>query len=220
MDTRHPQTAHTPWKTHTARCVYENPWSRVEEHEVTNPSGNPGIYGVVGFKYLAVGVVPIDDEGHTWLVGQYRYTLGEYSWEIPEGGCPAGESPLDAARRELREETGLVARDYRLLLDGIALSNSVSDERGTLFVATGLSQGAARGDHRVPLRDRPARPGGGGGIGRGGSKPRRGEDGKTGCPAHESPASAIASLRRAVFRFRSETLWPRIVACNDATASP
>lgn len=143
MDTRTPHAPENPWKTHSARCVYENPWVRVEEHEVTNPSGKPGIYGVVGFKNRAVGVVPIDEEGHTWLVGQYRYTLGEYSWEIPEGGCPAGESPLEAARRELREETGLVADDYRLLLDGVALSNSVSDERGTLFVATGLSQSDA-----------------------------------------------------------------------------
>jgi 8-oxo-dGTP pyrophosphatase MutT (NUDIX family) len=138
MKPRHPEN---PWTTHSSRCVYENPWIRVEEREVTNPSGNPGIYGVVGFKNRAVGVVPVDEAGNTWLVGQYRYTLDEYSWEIPEGGCPAGESPLEAARRELLEETGLVAAEYRLLLDDIALSNSVSDERATIYVATGLSQG-------------------------------------------------------------------------------
>lgn len=132
-----------PWTTHSTRQVYENPWIRVTESEVTNPRGNPGIYGVVHFKNRAVGVVPIDDEGHTWLVGQFRYTLGSYEWEIPEGGCPEGESTLDAARRELREETGLVAEDYRLLLDDLALSNSVSDERATIYVATGLSLGEA-----------------------------------------------------------------------------
>lgn len=132
-----------PWRTRSSRCVYENAWIRVEEHEVTNPAGRPGIYGVVGFKNRAIGIVPIDEQGCTWLVGQYRYTLGEYSWEIPEGGCPADELPLEAACRELREETGLVARDYRVLLDGLALSNSVSDERATVFVATGLSQAEA-----------------------------------------------------------------------------
>jgi 8-oxo-dGTP pyrophosphatase MutT (NUDIX family) len=129
-----------PWITHRTRPIYENPWIRVTESEVTNPGGGPGIYGVVHFKNRAIGVVPVDDEGHTWLVGQYRYTLDSYEWEIPEGGCPAGESPLDAARRELVEETGLVASDFRLLLDNIALSNSVTDERATIYVATCLTQ--------------------------------------------------------------------------------
>lgn len=141
-----------PWTTHATNTVYENPWILVTESEVINPRGNPGIYGVVHFKNRAVGVVPIDDEGHTWLVGQYRYTLGTYEWEIPEGGCPKGESTLDAAKRELREETGLVAEDYRLLLDDLALSNSVSDERATIYVATGLVEGEAAPEETEELR--------------------------------------------------------------------
>ncbi|MBL9159115.1 MAG: NUDIX hydrolase [Verrucomicrobiales bacterium] len=135
--------AENPWVTHSTRTVYENPWIRVTESQVTNPSGNPGIYGVVHFRNRAIGVVPIDAEGHTWLVGQYRYTLGSYEWEIPEGGCPDGESPLEAAKRELREETGLIAGQYRVLLDNLALSNSVSDERATIYVATDLTQAEA-----------------------------------------------------------------------------
>ncbi len=141
-----------PWNTHRTRIAYDNPWLRVEESEVTNPSGNPGLYGVVRFKNRAVGVVPIDGEGHTWLVGQYRYPLDEYSWEIPAGGCPAGEPSLDTARRELGEETGLVAGHYRILLDGVALSNSVTDERATIFVATELTHGEASPEDTEELR--------------------------------------------------------------------
>jgi 8-oxo-dGTP pyrophosphatase MutT (NUDIX family) len=144
--------AENPWITHSTRTVYENPWIRVSESQVTNPSGGPGIYGVVHFRNRAIGVLPIDDEGHTWLVGQYRYTLGTYEWEIPEGGCPDGESALDAAKRELREETGLIASHYRVLLDDLALSNSVSDERATIFVATGLTQAEAEPEETEDLR--------------------------------------------------------------------
>ena len=98
-----------PWTTHETREIYDNPWIRVTESGVTNPNGGQGIYGVVHFKNRAIGVVPIDDEGYTWLVGQYRYTLESYEWEIPAGGCPEGEEPTDAARRELLEGPGLVA---------------------------------------------------------------------------------------------------------------
>ncbi|MDF2378513.1 MAG: NUDIX hydrolase, partial [Verrucomicrobiales bacterium] len=128
-----------PWITHSTRPVYDNPWISVSESEVTNPGGGEGIYGVVHFKNRAIGVVPIDDQGNTWLVGQYRYTLGSYEWEIPEGGCPANEAPVDAAKRELREETGIVAGEIEVLLDNVALSNSVTDERATIFVARQLS---------------------------------------------------------------------------------
>ena len=98
-----------PWKTLDSRLVYENRWISLSEHKVINPGGNPGIYGVVHFKNRAIGVIPLDEEGCTYLVGQYRYPLHLYSWEIPEGGGPLEEDPLEAAKRELREETGLAA---------------------------------------------------------------------------------------------------------------
>lgn len=143
-----------PWITHDTRVVYDNPWIQVTESDVTNPNGGKGIYGVVHFKNRAIGVVPIDEEEHTWLVGQYRYTLDTYEWEIPEGGCPEGESPLEAAKRELLEETGLTAENYEVLLNDIALSNSVSDERATVFVASRLKHGEANPEETEDLRVR------------------------------------------------------------------
>lgn len=128
-----------PWITHATKDVYDNPWISVTESDVTNPGGGSGIYGVVHFKNRAIGVVPLDEAGNTWLVGQYRYTLDSYEWEIPEGGCPPPETPEEAARRELKEETGIVAERMEQILDNIALSNSVTDERATVFLATGLS---------------------------------------------------------------------------------
>lgn len=129
----------SPWKTTETSVPYENPWIRIEHHEVINPSGNPGIYGVVKFKNHAIGIVPIDEEGYTWLVGQYRYVLDSYEWEIPEGGCPVGTDPLETAKRELKEETGLVAGEWTQIME-FHLSNSVTNEYGVAYVARGLTQ--------------------------------------------------------------------------------
>lgn len=119
------------------REVYRNPWIRVEEHQVINPGGNQGIYGKVLFQKKAIGIVAIDDEQHTWLVGQHRYPLNEWSWEIPEGG---GDDPLASAQRELLEETGITAARWTSI-QRTHLSNSVSDEEGFIFLAEGLTQG-------------------------------------------------------------------------------
>lgn len=147
------------WKTLTTTVPYENPWIRVEHHEVINPSGNPGIYGLVKFKNHAIGIVPVDEEGYTWLVGQFRYALGTYEWEIPEGGCPVGTNTLDTAKRELKEETGLVAREWTQLME-FHLSNSVTDEYGVAYLAKGLTQEAAEPEdtedltlRRLPLKE-------------------------------------------------------------------
>lgn len=128
------------WQTHSIDVVYDNQWIAVSHREVTAPTGNQGIYGVVHFKNLAVGVVPIDDDGHTWLVSQQRYTLGKRTWEIPEGGAAESEDSLLAAQRELREETGIIARRWTHLLD-LHTSNSVTDERCIAYLAQGLEFG-------------------------------------------------------------------------------
>lgn len=131
-----------PWKTLRVHQVYDNDWISVTHEEVLNPKGTPGIYGKVHFKNLAVGIVPLDEHYNTWLVGQYRYVLNDYSWEIPEGGCPLGTDPLLAAQRELQEETGITAQKWTKLLD-IHTSNSVTDEFGHVFIAQSLSFGMA-----------------------------------------------------------------------------
>jgi 8-oxo-dGTP pyrophosphatase MutT (NUDIX family) len=128
------------WKTKTSAVVYENPWIKVSHEEVITPKGTDGIYGVVHFKNMAIGVVPIDTEGNTWLVKQSRYALNQYTWEIPEGGCPEGENPLAAAKRELEEEVGLIAREWEELIM-LHTSNSVTDEFSTVFVARDLAPG-------------------------------------------------------------------------------
>jgi ADP-ribose pyrophosphatase len=127
-----------PWTTLSEEIKYENPWIKVEEHQVLNPAGNPGIYGKVHFKNLAIGVIPIDEEGNTWIVGQYRYPLNEYSWEIIEGGGKMGVDPLESAKRELLEEAGIVAQEWELLTK-LHTSNSVTDEVGLIYIARKLS---------------------------------------------------------------------------------
>lgn len=129
-----------PWTTLRIKTVYENPWIRLSHREVITPTGTDGIYGLVHFKNIAVGIVPLDENKHTWLVGQYRYALNKYSWELPEGGCPQGEAPLEAAKRELMEETGIIAQKWTPLLN-LDVSNSVTDEQGTAFIAQDLSYG-------------------------------------------------------------------------------
>ena len=138
-----PDYKKNPWKTHSSHVRYENPWIRVSHNEVTNPSGGPGQYGVVHFKNKAVAVIPVDDEGYTWLVGQYRYAVESYEWEIPAGGAAAGEPLVECAKRELLEETGLVAEHWDQIMDGLQLSNSITDELAHTFVARGLTQRTA-----------------------------------------------------------------------------
>jgi 8-oxo-dGTP pyrophosphatase MutT (NUDIX family) len=128
-----------PWTILGKREVYDNKWINVTEYNVLNPSGGAGIYGKVHFKNHAIGIIPLDDELNTYLVGQYRFVLDQYSWEIPEGGGPIGIDILESAKRELKEETGLVAEEWTKLI-GLHLSNSVSDEYGAIFLARGLKQ--------------------------------------------------------------------------------
>lgn len=137
----------------TRRVAYENAWITVWHDEVSRPDGSPGIYGVIHFEHLAAGVVALDDDDRVVLVGQHRYTLDEYSWEIPEGGVPDGETALVGAQRELREETGVEAATWHELAR-VDLSNSVSDERAVLFLATGLTRGAADPDPTEALEIR------------------------------------------------------------------
>ena len=129
-----------PWITLSKKSIYDNPWINLEEHQVINPAGGKGIYGKVHFKNIAIGIVALDNENNTWLVGQYRYTLNEWSWEIPEGGGPIEKDVLNSAQRELKEETGLVAERWTEILK-THLSNSVSDEVGYIFLAEELKEG-------------------------------------------------------------------------------
>ena len=128
-----------PWTADQGRLIYENPWISLREFQAEAPTGASTIYGVVAFRNLAIGVLPIYDDGTVVLVGQHRFPAADYSWEIPEGGVSIDADPLDGARRELREEAGLDASDWREVLQ-YQLSNSVTDERGIGYIATGLSE--------------------------------------------------------------------------------
>jgi 8-oxo-dGDP phosphatase len=149
------------WTILSSRLVYENRWIRVNEFQTLAPTGAPALYGLVHMKNLALGILPIDAEGRTILVGQERFTSGQYSWELPEGGGPEGAPPLDSAKRELSEETGLKAANWEPLLSDMHMSNSVTDERAFAWLAWDLSPDArfekdASEDlavRRVPFRE-------------------------------------------------------------------
>ena len=145
------EAASSPWQLTGSREVYVNPWIRVREDQVIRPDGKPGIYGVVEFPTYALGAVPLTDDGDTFLVGQYRYTLDAYSWEIPEGGGDKRLSMLESIRRELVEETGITADEW-IDLGPLHTSNSVTDELGRVYLARGLRFGEARPDGDEVLR--------------------------------------------------------------------
>lgn len=140
-----------PWQVVSEKLVYHNAWITLTEFDVINPSGGKGIYGKVHFKNLAVGVLPLDEQLNTWLVGQYRFPLDQYSWEIPEGGGLRGIDPLESAKRELLEETGLVAAEWSPLVE-MHLSNSVSDEYAIIYLARGLEQRTAEPEETEQLQ--------------------------------------------------------------------
>jgi 8-oxo-dGTP pyrophosphatase MutT (NUDIX family) len=140
-----------PWQVLSSAVQYQNPWISVREDQVLNPKGGRGIYGVVTMKNKALGIVPVDAQGNTWLVGQYRYPLNEYSWEIPMGGGPVGRDVLESAQRELKEETGLLARRWTNIAR-LHTSNSVTDEEGFVFLAEGLEQGETEPEDTEDLR--------------------------------------------------------------------
>lgn len=134
------KTYPNPWKLQTSQQIYDNPWLTLNEDKVINPGGGISHYGKVHFKNLAIGIIPLDEHNNTWLVGQYRYAPDCYSWEIPMGGGPLEIDPLESAKRELKEETGLSATQWEVLMP-LHTSNSVTDERGIVYVATDLKQG-------------------------------------------------------------------------------
>jgi 8-oxo-dGTP pyrophosphatase MutT (NUDIX family) len=140
-----------PWKVLGEKKIYENPWIKLTEFDVLNPSGGKGIYGKVHFQNIAVGILPLDEAFNTYLVGQFRFTVDQYSWEIPEGGGAFDVDPVESAKRELLEETGLVADAYTKIVE-MHLSNSVSDEYAVIYLARNLSQHMASPEETEQLQ--------------------------------------------------------------------
>ena len=134
-----------PWTKLSSKNIYDNKWISIKEDQVLNPNDNPGIYGVVHFKNLAMGIIPLDGENNTWLIGQYRYPLDLYSWEIPEGGGPLGIDPLESAKRELEEEAGIKAANWTKIQE-CHLSNCTTDELGIIYTAQELEIGEPNPD--------------------------------------------------------------------------
>ena len=149
----------TPWRDHGGRTVFDNPWMTVTEHAATAPTGEPATYGKIHFKNLALAVLPLHEDGTVTLVGQHRFAMMDYAWEIPEGGGPLDVDPLESIRRELREEAGLEAADWREILR-FQISNSLTDERGIGWLAMGFTPAEQDPDDteaialaRVPFRE-------------------------------------------------------------------
>jgi len=140
-----------PWQKKNSKLIYDNAWISVHHDEVITPTGTDGIYGRVAFKNKAIGIIPLDEHNNTWLVGQYRYTIDEYSWEIPMGGGPMGEDSLLAAKRELKEETGIEAKDWECIMR-LHTSNCITDEEGFVYVAKDLSYGETNFDDTEDLQ--------------------------------------------------------------------
>ena len=150
-------TTPSSWKLQSSKKIFENPWLTLHEDEVINPGGGLSHYGKINFKNIAIGIIPLDENNNTWLVGQYRYVTDCYSWEIPMGGGAFNLDPLVSAKRELKEETGLIANDWQELMK-LHTSNSVTDERGLVYVARELTQGETEFEetedliiHKLPL---------------------------------------------------------------------
>jgi len=144
------KTTKQPWQTLTKKVIYDNAWIHVEEHDVINPAGNETIYGIVEFKNYAIGILPVDEEGNIWLIGQHRYPFNLYSWEIPEGGGKKEEDPLENAKRELLEEAGLTAQNWTLIQE-IQVSNSVTNEIGFIYLAQNITEGNSNPDEDEDL---------------------------------------------------------------------
>ncbi|MEQ9007130.1 MAG: NUDIX hydrolase [Ekhidna sp.] len=140
-----------PWITHSSKEIYSNTWITLTEYDVTNPGGGQSIYGKVHYKNWALGIIPLDENHNTWLVGQYRYTLDEYSWEIPMGGGPLDIPKLVSAKRELKEETGLTASKWTEICK-IHTSNSFTDEVGFAYVAEDLTEGETKFEESEDLK--------------------------------------------------------------------